>query len=191
MCAIVPVTPVVVTLPVTVLSSPIEIVPLPAPDEVTGGTSWPPLNMTLTSSAWAENGYQVTSTAAPRATTTRERLAVREIAFILFSTGPSSCSAKKSGSAQTGPIHRASAVPHPKLTSSQACVSSPAGRHVKTSSKNYRLGGSARPRSPAVASPVVWAPVVGTIVEVPVHGSGDEDGSNRHDHAWSSHHGTR
>src|SRR4030095_5961299 len=84
MCAIVPVTPVVVTLPVTLLSSPIEIVPLPEPDEVTGGTSWPPLNMTLTSSAWAENGYQVRSTAAPRATTTRERLAVREGPIKLF-----------------------------------------------------------------------------------------------------------
>src|SRR6266850_735226 len=127
MCAIVPVTPVVITLPATVLSSPIEIVPLPEPDELTGGTSWPPLNMTLTSSAWAENGHQVTSTAAPTATTTSERLAVREIAFIVFSTGPSSCPAQKAVPRKPGPCTQHPLCHNPKLTSSQASVSSPTG----------------------------------------------------------------
>ena len=53
MCAIVPLTPVVVTLPLTVLSSLIMIVPLPAAALCTGGTSWLPLRLTCTAPASA------------------------------------------------------------------------------------------------------------------------------------------
>ncbi len=48
MCAMVPSTPVVVTLPLTVPSAFTRMVPLPLPVALTGGTSSAPLSLTLT-----------------------------------------------------------------------------------------------------------------------------------------------
>src|SRR5262245_66376193 len=48
MCAMVPATPVVVTLPLTDRSAPTVILPLPDPEVVTGGDSWLPLRATST-----------------------------------------------------------------------------------------------------------------------------------------------
>ena len=56
MCAIVPLTPVVVTLPDTEPSSATVMVPLPLPSVLTAGTSWSPDSVTLTSAASAEAG---------------------------------------------------------------------------------------------------------------------------------------
>jgi hypothetical protein len=49
--------PVVVTLPLTDLSAPTVIVPVPAPALVTGGTSWAPDMFTLMSAATAMLEY--------------------------------------------------------------------------------------------------------------------------------------
>src|SRR5262249_42877337 len=53
MWAAVPLTPVVLMLPLIDWSAATVIVPLPVALVVTGGTSWPPLSVTLTSTAEA------------------------------------------------------------------------------------------------------------------------------------------
>src|SRR5262245_39134189 len=77
MCAAVPATPVVVTLPLTDLSAPTVMVPLPVAEVVTGGTSWLPLSTTFTS--WLQDipGHPAMSTATAPMTAHKPDLAVR------------------------------------------------------------------------------------------------------------------
>src|SRR5205085_986886 len=78
MCAIVPATPVVVTLPLTAPSGATVIAPMPLPDADTGGTSWSPVS--LRSAAQA-------SEAAARAATEAAMRIVRRLAFMVAPLG--------------------------------------------------------------------------------------------------------
>src|SRR5262245_7639695 len=75
MCAATPTTPVVVTLPLTALSSPTTMVPVPEADVFTGGTSWAPLSATLT--CWLHDGPGHATRTAAAATAPRATAAMR------------------------------------------------------------------------------------------------------------------
>src|SRR5215831_2143637 len=89
MCAAVPATPDVVTLPLTDLSSPTVIVPVPEALVVTAGTSWLPLSATLTSAAWARLAREATSIAAALILARSIRLIVHLLSVVAWTTSSS------------------------------------------------------------------------------------------------------